>query len=40
MLTILIIAKVVEDLPEAIRTDGAKVELLENTDWFRLPYPC
>ena len=34
------IAKVVEDLPVTIRTDGAKLDLLENTDWFRLPYPC
>ena len=33
-------AKVVEDLPVTIRTDGAKLDLLENTDWFRLPYPC
>ena len=37
---IMMIAKVVDDLPEAIRTDGAKLKLLENTEWFRLPYPC
>ena len=36
----MIIAKVVDDLPVAIRTDGAKLDLLEKTEWFRLPYPC
>ena len=37
---LMMIAKVVEDLPMAIRTDGEKLKLLENTEWFRLPYPC
>ena len=37
---LIIIAKVVDDLPVAIRTDGEKLKLLENTEWFRIPYPC
>merc|ERR550517_1687883 len=34
-----ILTQVVDDLPVAIRTDGEKLKLLENTEWFRIPYP-
>lgn len=29
----------VTDLPSAIRTDGPKLELFHQADWFRIPYP-
>ena len=32
--------QVVDDLPVAIRTDGAKLDLLANTEVARIPYPC
>ena len=32
--------QVVDDLPMAIRTDGAKLDLLANTEVARIPYPC
>ena len=33
-------SQVVDDLPMAIRTDGAKLDLLANTEVARIPYPC
>ena len=32
--------QVVDDLPMAIRTDGAKLDLIANTEVARIPYPC
>merc|ERR1719334_1834402 len=34
-----ILTHTVDDLPLAIRTNGAKLDMFRKADWFRMPYP-